>query len=115
MKREETAPGSGHRVRSAAASVIFRKWGYDTTKLMKDKSIDFETFVGNQSLREGHTAFMYRIDNALEKEVVREDATNYKLRQHAVQRSREIEMIEKVPPVKEVYTNNAARRINILD
>jgi hypothetical protein len=40
----------GERVKSAAASFIFRKWGYDTSKLLKDRSLDLTTFMENKTL-----------------------------------------------------------------
>lgn len=50
-KRPMTAAHvKGERVKSAAASFIFRKWGYDTTKLLKDRSVDLATFIENKTL-----------------------------------------------------------------
>ena len=63
----------GERVKSAAASFIFRKWGYDTTKLLKDRSVDLTTFMEKNTLKKDHTNFMQRIDKAVEKEVVEAD------------------------------------------
>lgn len=57
------------RVKSAAANVIFKKWGYDTSQLLKQSSIDVGSVREMRTLRDLHQNFMSRLDTVLERQV----------------------------------------------
>lgn len=111
----------GHRVKSAAASFIFKKWGYDTRPLLKDTSVNLETFMDKKTLKKDHEGLMMRLDKAIEQEVVTMD----KERRLSVEfrstggfmRRAEIDSLNKCKPETQVFTTKKKQQtaINILE
>jgi len=44
--------GGKDRVKSAAAGLIHRKWGYDTTGVLQGTNINMENFMRNGSMKD---------------------------------------------------------------
>ena len=60
-------PPTQHRVHSAMASGIYKKFGFQPSEIMRGTNVDILSFVGAGSLKEDHTKLFNRIDTLVEK------------------------------------------------
>jgi len=65
MKRPQTAE-QGARIKSVAANFIFKKWGYDTSSVLKGSDINVNNFISEKTLKKDHLKFFTRLDHLCE-------------------------------------------------
>jgi hypothetical protein len=115
--------GGKDRVKSAAAGLIHRKWGYDTTGVLQGTNINMDTFMRNGSMKEQHASLMRRLDGSLEDLALNQHTaelqawTNDKTRVLSEKQTADDNVkskLVKVPDLNEIYTKPVSRIIDPL-
>ena len=61
-------------VKQTAANLIFKRWGYDPSGVLKDTQIDINQFQKDNSLRSDHLKLFARVDRLVEQEKLKMEA-----------------------------------------
>jgi hypothetical protein len=116
--------GGKDRVKSAAAGLIHRKWGYDTTGVLQGTNINMDTFMRNGSMKEQHASLMRRLDGSLEDLALKQHTaelqawTNDKTRvlseAKLTAEDKDKNKLIKVPDLNEIYSKPVQRVLDPL-